>query len=83
MENLPNPEDQYEEVKERRDEPESGNNATIPSLQFISYKSDADDTMDILRLEWQTQYACEDSKKEQDEERKSGGWGFFTWFIIV
>lgn len=36
----------------------------------------------VLRLDWQTKYACEDSSSSSDSS-KSGHWGFFTWFIIM
>lgn len=79
LENLPNPEDQYDEVKDKREE---GKNETTPSIEFFKYGPDADDTMDILRLNWRTEYACEDSKGKQEAEA-GDHWGFFTWFIIV
>jgi hypothetical protein len=83
LENLPSSEDQYDEMKEnwaknKREE----NNTTTPSLEFFNYVPDADDTMDILRLNWRTRYACEDYKEQKDAE-KSVRWGFFTWFIIM
>lgn len=31
-----------------------------------------------LRLEWRTQFACEDAPRDEGTH-----WGFFTWFIIV
>jgi len=77
LEYLPNPEDQYEEVKDKREE---AANDTTPSLTFVRYG--AEDDADVLRLKWRTKHACEDSKREQDAE-KGQRWGFFTWFIIV
>ncbi|KAG9244367.1 autophagy protein-like protein Atg27 [Calycina marina] len=79
LENLPKPEDEYDEVNKKREEEKAGDDGT-PSLTFVSYA--AEDTLDVLRLDWKTQYACEDSKEQQDQERPRG-WGFFTWFIIV
>jgi len=76
LENLPDPEDHYNEPNEKRE-------AAIdsePSLQFISYKEE-DDT-DVLRLKWWTKYACENVKDEPEME-KGQHWGFFTWFIII
>jgi len=81
LENLPKPEDQYEDVKEKRDgenQPE-GEDKT-PSLEFQSYATE--DDIGVLRLNWRTQFACENSKAEQDAE-KGEHWGIFTWFIIV
>lgn len=37
----------------------------------------------VLSLEWRTKYACEDSKENDSETKKSNHWGFFTWFIIM
>ncbi|KAH8599508.1 autophagy-related protein 27-domain-containing protein [Bisporella sp. PMI_857] len=79
LENLPSPEDQYDEAKDKREEA-AADDKTTPSLQFVGYA--LGDDLDVLRLNWRTQYACEDSKKEQDQENGQH-WGFFTWFIIV
>jgi autophagy-related protein 27 len=76
-ENLWDPEDKYEDGNTKREANANGE----PSLQFVNYdKSDKDE--DVLTLLWKTKYACEETKKEEDEERKSH-WGFFTWFIIM
>jgi hypothetical protein len=54
-------------------------------LVFKSYGTEKDPKSDeewgVLRLDWNTKHACEDSINED----KSDGthWGFFTWFIIV
>jgi autophagy-related protein 27 len=58
------------------------------SLQFVSYKQEGkDEEFGVLRLTWKTKYACENAKdlpSDGDGEKKSsGGWGFFTWFIII
>lgn len=86
LENLLDPEDKYESPKSRRgegekrdEEPKDDQNS--PSLQFDSYDT-RDEKVDVLRLNWRTKYACEDSKGEQDAEKKAG-WGFFTWFILM
>ncbi|MCJ1249096.1 hypothetical protein MMC30_006319 [Trapelia coarctata] len=47
-------------------------------LKFLSY-DDVEDTT-VLRLQWKTEYACEDAK---DVGGKSGGWGFFSWFFFI
>jgi len=78
LEYLPNPEDQYEEVTDKREE---AANDTTPSLTVVGHDEHQGDT-DILRLQWRTKHACEDSKREQDAENGQR-WGFFTWFIIV
>lgn len=36
----------------------------------------------VLRLQWDTQYACEDAK-DGGGSSSSGHWGFFTWFILM
>jgi len=79
LENLPKPEDGYDEVVRRRDEEKAGDDGT-PSLEFTGYTSEEE--IDVLRLNWRTEYACEDSK-DKENKSKSGRWGFFTWFIIV
>lgn len=75
-------------IDERRralddDSETEGNNNS--SLRFVSYG--ADDDMDILRLDWNTKYACEGNQKgtgdDSDDDVKSAGWGFFTWFIVM
>ena len=58
------------------DDPDKGK-----SVKFISYKEQANGDAWALRLEWRTKYACEDAKDV--EKPTKGGWGFFTWFIIV
>lgn len=60
---------------------EEGNDAN--SLTFVSYGSvDGKEVTDVLRLNWKTKYACEDFVEEEGDEKK-GGWGFFTWFILM
>jgi hypothetical protein len=76
-ENLWNPEDEYVPGNTKREEKTGGES----SLQFVSYDTTGKDE-DVLNLLWKTTYACETTKKEQDEERKNH-WGFFTWFIIM
>ena len=50
-------------------------------LTWISWDVEEDDTQ-VLRLQWDTKYACEDAASNA---RGSGGghWGFFTWLIIM
>lgn len=53
------------------------------SLRFLTYKDEKikGEEWGVLRLEWNTKYACEDSVNQPREG--SGHWGFFTWLIIV
>lgn len=51
-------------------------------LKYISWEPENDQTR-VLRLQWDTKYACEDAKSSNDAKSSSGHWGFFTWFIIM
>jgi hypothetical protein len=57
------------------------------SLKFVSYKNEkkGDAEVGVLRLSWDTKYACEGVAETAPEApaRKSGGWGFFAWFLIM
>ena len=56
------------------------------SLTFISYGSvEGKENVDVLRLNWRTKYACEDMEEDDDDDQteKKGGWGFFTWFVLM
>lgn len=75
LENLPNPENPYEDVKDKRADDENPDDGT-PSLEFRRYDTDGSD-VDVLRLRWRTQYACEDGRPATQR------WGFFTWFLIM
>jgi hypothetical protein len=74
------PEDKYLNEKRKRDEEKGDQPAVEPSLTFLEY--DTSKETDILRLQWKTKYACENSRNE-DSGDKSQHWGFFTWFIIM
>lgn len=53
------------------------------SLIFDSYGPLADNgNVDVLRLTWHTELACEDSQPEGGSS-SSEHWGFFTWLIIL
>jgi autophagy-related protein 27 len=55
----------------------------VSSLRYLGYEKDnPDKDVDILKLEWDTKYACE-SQEDEDDVVKSGHWGFFTWFLIM
>ena len=49
-------------------------------IKILSW--DDEDKFKVLRLEWTTQYACEDAKDRGDSD-SGGHWGFFTWFILM
>ena len=50
-------------------------------IKILSW-DDEDKSTKVLRLEWTTQYACEDAKDRQDGD-SGRHWGFFTWFILM
>ncbi|KAL2871925.1 autophagy-related protein 27 [Aspergillus lucknowensis] len=50
------------------------------SLEFKSF-GPSDDESYVLRLNWRTQYACDNYLLEHGSS--SGHWGFFTWLIII
>ena len=49
------------------------------TIEILSWEDEKD--AKVLRLQWKTRYACEDAKDEGSSS--SGGWGFFTWFILM
>lgn len=51
------------------------------TLTYMAYE--VVDKTKVLSLEWKTKYACENSKGDDSETKKSNHWGFFTWFIII
>jgi hypothetical protein len=65
--------DEKDDKKDEAEKPSEG-----ASLKLVSYRSDADDTMDILRLEWKTKFAC-----EENGAGSSAHYGFFTWILII
>lgn len=81
-ENLWDPEDKYDGTIEKREDASNSTGTGVPSLTYLKYDKSGDKE-DTLFLEWHTKYACEDSKKEEDEKKSSNSWGFFTWFIIM
>jgi hypothetical protein len=74
------------EILEKRKD-KDGKDSELPnldkghSLKYVSYQSEGD--TDVLRLKWKTKYACEDAVDDPENDSKGGGWGFFTWFIII
>lgn len=82
LENLYDPKEKYDEEKVKREEDDKEeDDPKSSSLKFLRY-DEGEGEADVLRMEWRTQYACEDSKEEQDAE-KGNHWGFFTWFILI
>lgn len=83
LEHLYDPEDKYEQTvkREENDGAADSEDPNSSSLKFVRYDEGEGDA-DVLRLSWQTKYACEGSKDEQDAENGSH-WGFFTWFILM
>lgn len=65
----------------RRDEGNGKCEDSEASLRFCGYEVEKikDKQIRTLRLEWRTQYACEDAPADTE----GTGWGFFTWFIIM
>lgn len=47
----------------------------VQALSFVGYKDGT------LTLSWKTKYACEDAATGRPPS--TGGWGFFTWMIIM
>ncbi|KXT04474.1 hypothetical protein AC578_8716 [Pseudocercospora eumusae] len=50
------------------------------ALQYVSFKLEKD--VRVLRLDWKTKHACEGEAAKTPSSSK-GGWGFFTWFLII
>lgn len=74
-------EDGDEKDRRRRDE-DGGEEKKDRSLKYVSYKNEGEPAVGVLRLDWRTKYACEDAVNNPDLHPK-GGWGFFTWFLIM
>lgn len=49
-------------------------------LKFLRHQTEGDDS--VLRLEWKTEFACEDAVSGGGSGGK-GGWGFFSWFFFM
>ena len=83
LENLYDPEKKDDEKVERDEDHDTkgGEDPKSASLSVVRY-DEGEGEVDILRMEWRTKYACEDSKGEQEAEQ-GNHWGFFTWFIIM
>ncbi|KAF4550649.1 putative autophagy-related protein 27 [Elsinoe fawcettii] len=68
------------EKREEKDGEDEGEKDKGKSLRFQSYQLEGE--VEVLRLTWRTRYACEDSA-EEEKGKAGGGWGFFTWFIVI
>ena len=67
------------EKKETSDPVDDGKGGTI---KYISYGPlETNGAEDVLFVQWETKYACED--REPDEEEVKKGWGFFTWLFVM
>ncbi|KAL6707509.1 type II membrane protein [Coniothyrium glycines] len=78
-------EDKKEGKLRRRDEGKGKCVDSNSSLRFCGYQKETpqkDITVQTLRLEWRTKYACENAKNEPSDD-KSAHWGFFGWFFII
>jgi len=53
-------------------------------LKFVTYKDEdiKGENFGVLRLEWRTSFACEDSV-DAPRGDSAASWGFFTWMIII
>lgn len=70
-----------EEENRKRNDKKDDEKESASSLTYVSYGA-VDEKLDVLRLNWRTKYACEDHVMDEDDKVK-GGWGFFTWFILM
>jgi hypothetical protein len=82
----PSPEPESK-LRKREDDDEEGNDPNEnlgSSLQILSYKDEAisGDVWGVLRLTWETKYACEEASSIP-APGSSSSWGFFTWMIIM
>jgi autophagy-related protein 27 len=63
-----------EEEHEKQDE--------AAAITFLNYDREIIDgeNWDVLRLSWETKWACEDAAENMPQTE---GWGFFTWVILL
>jgi len=75
--------DKKEEKLRRREEGSKGKcEDSDASLRFCGYQQEdgaKDKKIQTLRLEWRTEYACEDAPPADGGSH----WGFFGWFFII
>lgn len=54
------------------------------TLIFDSYGPLSDNSnVEVLRLTWHTEFACEDSQQGGGSSSSSNHWGFFTWMFVL
>ena len=80
LEGLDTSEEAGQEAEEKRLRAREEISARTPSLQFKSF-GPSDNNSYVLKLDWLTRYACDDSLSKKGDS--SGAWGFFTWFIVM
>ncbi|KAF3014400.1 hypothetical protein E8E14_004127 [Neopestalotiopsis sp. 37M] len=82
----------YEAAEDGGDKSEKpvqlGYNNGTQALIFNSYGPlDSDTNIDVLRLTWNTKYACQkrdgNGGDEPAGDQPSSHWGFFTWIVIL
>ena len=77
--------DKIEDDKDKRadDDDEKKTKNSTSDLVFKSYGpvEEKGAIIDVLHLDWNTKYACEDYSEGKPSPSQS--WGFFTWFILV
>lgn len=76
--------DDSEKEDDKRDDGDDAPKTSSGDLQFVSYEREVGEKKkeyDTLRLRWKTEYACADYAGSHGGG--SGGWGFFTWLILM
>jgi hypothetical protein len=77
--------DPSESSLSKRDEDDGAPEENVGSaLTFKSYdlETTKGEEWKVLKLQWETKYACEDASSITPPQR-STHWGFFTWLIIM
>ena len=65
-----------DEKKTKKEVVEDGQGGRIKLISYEDVEGE-----DVLRLQWNTKYACENI--ESEDPKQSGGWGFFSWFFFM
>ncbi|MCJ1416384.1 hypothetical protein MMC32_002719 [Xylographa parallela] len=65
-----------DEKKTKKEVVEDGQGGRIKLISYEDVEGE-----DVLRLQWNTKYACENI--ESEDPKQSGGWGFFSWFFFI
>ena len=67
------------EKKEKSEPVDDGKGGMI---RYVSYGPlESNGAEDVLFVQWDTKYACEDREPDPEEVKK--GWGFFTWLFVM